>query len=534
METNYNPAYSLYKNSSDNPDKIALSVDNETYTYADLTSLAMKISAWIETFSLKRILRVGILARKSIDTIAGIMGTCWAGCIYVPLNPAWPKKRLAFLIKQSELNALIIDKSCINLLDDDISDIFPNHILSPMIKSNRNTNKDFVGTEFLEMMRTASVHPVFVLPDDIVYMMFTSGSTGTPKAVMVTAENVASMLQSVHKHFQFTDKDRFAQLADITFDQSVLEIFMTFFSGGGLHVIPPNQVMAPVKFIRDNELTVWISVPSIAGFMKKMNMLKPGVFPSLRISIFGGEALPATLARTWQKAAPNSIIENAYGPTEATVMCMSQKFKEDDTSCLTPTLENVAIGQPVGDTKVAIVDSNGQFTNIPGLNGELAISGPQVTAGYWQDEMLTKKRYLLRENSEHKKEVWYLTGDLVCKDKNGTFHFLGRVDNQVKVLGNRIETEEIETWLRKAAGCDTVAVIAWPIKDGSATHITGFVNGNINDIPTINRYLKEHLPPYMVPEKIIELDTLPLDTSGKVSKSTLISMLKNKQCPDFA
>jgi len=526
MDKNHNPAYPLYKNSSEHPDRIALTVDNETYTYADMTSLAMKISAWIETFSLKRILRVGILARRSIDTIAGIMGICWAGCIYVPLNPAWPKKRLALLIRQSELNALIIDKSCINLLDDDISETFPHHILSPMINSKRNTKKGFVGAEFLEMLRSPSRHPVFVLPEDIVYMMFTSGSTGTPKAVMVTAENVTAMLQSIHNHFQFTDRDRFAQLAETTFDQSVFEIFMAFFSGASIHVIPANQVMAPVKFIRENKLTVWISAPSIAGFMKKMNMLKPGVFPSLRISIFGGGALTATLAGTWQKAAPNSIIENVYGPTEATVMCMSQRFKEDDPSCLTSKLGTVAIGQPRGDTKATIVDKNGQFTDTPDLEGELALSGPQVTAGYWQDENLTKKRYLLHENSDHKKEIWYLTGDLVYKDKNGIFHYLGRTDNQVKVLGNRIGIEEIEACLRKAAGCDTVAVIAWPIKNGSASHITGFVNGNTNDIPAINRYMKEYLPSYMVPEKIIELDRLPLDTNGKVSRSALISMLE--------
>jgi len=224
METNHNPTYNLYKNSRANPDKIALSVDNKTYTYADLASFARKIATWIDTFSFKRILRVGILANRSIDAITGILGTCWAGCIYVPLDPAWPKQRLAFVIEQSDLNALIIDKKCINLLDDDISEIFPNHILSPMINGKTATKKSFVGIEFLNMLMTPSRYPVFILPEDIVSITFTSESTKNLKTETVTAEKMASMLQSRQEHDKITPRDILSQNAEMTFDQSIFEI----------------------------------------------------------------------------------------------------------------------------------------------------------------------------------------------------------------------------------------------------------------------------------------------------------------------
>jgi acyl-CoA synthetase (AMP-forming)/AMP-acid ligase II len=224
MEMNYNPTYNLYKNSHANPDKIALSVDNKTYTYIELASFARKIATWIDTFSFKRIIRVGVLAGRSIDAITGILGTCWAGCIYVPLNPAWPKKRIASVIEQSELNALIIDKNCINLLDDDISEIFPSHILSPMIHGKIDTKKSFVGIEFLNMLMTPSRYPVFILPEDIVSMTFMSGSTETLKTERVTAEKMASLLQSKQEHDQMTSRDILSQDAEMTFGQLIFEI----------------------------------------------------------------------------------------------------------------------------------------------------------------------------------------------------------------------------------------------------------------------------------------------------------------------
>ena len=348
--------------------------------------------------------------------------------------------------------------------------------------------------------------------------MFTSGTTGLPKGVMITTENVSPFLAAMQERYPFSAQDRVSQRHELSFDFSVLDLFITWLSGASLHVIPATQLLGPSRFIRERQLTVWFSVPSTVAFMRDMNMLTPGAFPSVRYSAFCGEPLPAASVRAWQQACPNSLIDNIYGPTEAhRRLPRSAVFAE--TLAVTQDLGTIAIGKPFVGMDAAIVDSTLHFLP-PGESGELALSGKQVARGYFQDEQRTAARFPSING-----KVWYLTGDLASQDAEGRFHHLGRTDNQVKVLGHRVELEEVEAHLRKICGRESVAAVAWPVINGSAEGIVAFVAGSTLSAAEIRKGMQGRAPKYMVPAQVRFLEKLPLSPNGKTDRKALTEML---------
>jgi acyl-coenzyme A synthetase/AMP-(fatty) acid ligase len=278
----------------------------------------------------------------------------------------------------------------------------------------------------------------------------------------------------------------------------------------------PLEMISPSRFIRSREISAWLSVPSIIATMRKTKALVPDSLPSLRLSWFCGEALPVGAAKAWSAAAPNSHVENIYGPTEATVACLWQPVAEP--VAVTPAREIVAIGVPYPGMEAAILD-DALRPLPPETPGEIALSGAQLAKGYFGQPELTKERFPVIDGKR-----WYLTGDLGMQDKDGLFHHLGRIDNQVKVLGNRIELEEVEMHLRAASGCDHVAAVAWPMRDGLAEGIVGFVAGD-RQPDEIRAVMRASVVGYMVPDTIHLVDTLPLNGNGKVDRKALAATL---------
>ncbi|HEY3973061.1 MAG TPA: amino acid adenylation domain-containing protein [Candidatus Sulfotelmatobacter sp.] len=518
MSTNL--ALPFCNNARNSPDRLALSVNQREFTYGELAELVERIAAWLQSRSSGEVKLVGILASRSWPAYAGLLGTCWAGAAYVPLNPDWPEQRLLNILQTTNLDALVVDDRGLKLLTSEVLQHAPKSILAPASSESFSLLTPPTTVAGFDALPAPDLGHLAksMTADDLAYVMFTSGTTGSPKGVMVSTGNVASFLAAMrYVDPEFSAADRVSQTYDLTFDPSVMDMFMTWSAGASLHVVPAGQLMGPSRFIRDHQLTCWFSVPSTIAFMRNLKMLTPGAFPSIRYSIFCGEPLPASAAELWQIAAPNSAIDNLYGPTEATVVCIGQRCTNPMT--VTEGRGTVATGKPFTGMSAAIVDASLNFL-APGEKGELALCGPQVAKGYFKDPQKTAARFPVID-----RRTWYLTGDLASQDSAGIFHHLGRIDNQVKVLGNRVEIEDVEAHLREACGVDSVSAIAWPITNGSAGGIVAFVAGSSVAAAEIRERMQRSVPKYMVPSEIRFVPHLPVSAAGKTDRKTLTAML---------
>jgi len=250
--------------------------------------------------------------------------------------------------------------------------------------------------------------------------------------------------------------------------------------------------------------------------------LEPGAFPTLRWSLFCGEALSASLAEAWQQAANNSVLENLYGPTEATIAITYYRWNPE-TSPAECVRGLVPIGWPFDGQQVCAV--NEDLTPVPvGESGELCLGGSQVTRGYLNDPEKTAKSFVRLKHTGD--QIWYRTGDLVRQDERGCLFYLGRRDFQVKVNGYRVELQEIDLVLREAARTELAVAIPWPLSDGSASGIVGVVSGSDPERDSdIIAACDKRLPRYMVPNRIYHFPQIPLNVNGKIDRGKITEML---------
>ncbi len=519
-----NLALAVFCHAKEQPAQPALVVDEKQYSYAELASAAGRIATWLKKGSTSgEPIRVGILAARSFETYAGILGAAWAGGTYVPLNPKQPASRLQFILEKAGLSAVIVDRRGAAHLKD-LKGALPRQVLlseevSAAVSASEVTSWSSLPTD------DDTTPPAAVAPDHVAYIIFTSGTTGVPKGVAVSVSNVKHFLACERAMYHLDPKDRVAQFFETSFDVSVSEMFACWDGGASLHVVPENKVMAPAGFLRQHEITYWQSVPSAIMVMNRLKQLRPNTFPALRVAIFGGEGFTLELAKAFQEAAPNCFVDNHYGPTEATVACTYQRLT--DPPVLTPERGTLSIGKPFAGTHAAIVGPAMNFLG-PDEIGELVLSGPQVALGYFGDDQQTARRFPTLDHPRLGRSRWYLSGDLAFYDNVGNFHHLGRVDNQVKVMGHRVELEEIESHLRAVCRTEEVAAVAWPVVNGQPAGIIAFVCGGGVEAAQVREELRGRMPAYMIPARVLPLEALPLSTNGKVDRHMLRSLLEQK------
>jgi non-ribosomal peptide synthetase component F len=468
---NYNLARRFSERVQEMPEVPAMWLDGRTFSYAELGDLSRRVAGWLERECIKAGSRVGILAGRGVTAYTGILGTCWAGCTWVPLNPSHPVDRLNNLLQRAQLDALIVDQAGASLLPG--LDL-PSRVLGP---------------------ETAGV--------------------------MITHAAIDHFLSAMQARYSIGPGDRVSQFFELTFDLSVFDVFMSLGFGATLCVLPESSRLGPASFISEQKLTVWFSVPSAMVLMDRFRQLQAGVFPDLRLSLFCGEPLPADPVANWMAAAPDSMVENLYGPTEATLACLLQSCSPD----IRVTTERgcVAIGHPYPGMQAAIMGSEGKIVRSGGEPGELLLAGPQLASGYWRDRSLTDERFMTLDGTR-----WYRSGDLARQDADGCFHHLGRIDNQVKIFGHRVELEEIDTHLRDACGCESAMAVAWPVQHGTAHGIVAFVAGSDLSVAEIREAMEKRVPEYMIPRQVKFIDTLPLSSNGKFDRNALVELLKTQ------
>jgi non-ribosomal peptide synthetase component F len=351
--------------------------------------------------------------------------------------------------------------------------------------------------------------------NDNAYLLYTSGSTGEPKGIVVSHENLNAFFNNVLPKYDITTSDRISQFFDFTFDPSIHDMFLAWNSGAVLVCVPDEHLIAPHKFIIQNDITFWSSVPSVGRFLRKLRVLKSGVFPQLRYTLFTGEALPFEVYSSWKEAASNSVIINGYGPTELT-MNISDFWIPDDLSLNDCYNGIVPIGFVFSDHIFVLMENDMISTD----KGELLISGPQQVNGYFNDPDRTKESFIYINNRRY-----YKTGDIVLSNIDG-LKYLGRLDNQVQIRGFRVELSEIEYALKIMRISESVA-IGYPRNTNIVERIVLFVANYGGTVSEIVSFLKDRLPEYMIPTNIVLVDSFPLTVNGKLDKNELYNRIND-------
>jgi amino acid adenylation domain-containing protein len=359
--------------------------------------------------------------------------------------------------------------------------------------------------------------------DDVAYLLFTSGSTGKPKGVPVKHSNIVYFLDIMQRRFSIEPEDRFSQTFAQTFDVSVFDLFMAWEHGASVHAMRQIDLLAPTKYINDGHLTVWFSVPSVVSLMRRKHVLRPGSMPTLRYSLFAGEPIPKRSAELWQEAAPHSAVENLYGPTELTIVCTGYRWDSERSSGECEN-ELVPMGRPFEGLCALVVGAEGEI-QAENEEGELCIAGPQTVPGYWLDEEKTRERFVEIPLSDTVRKRFYRTGDRVVRRPNGVYHYRGRMDQQVKVMGFRVELSEVEGVLCQDPAVISAVAFGWPVVEGRATGIVAYVAGNGVDVRQLLERTAHRLPPYMVPREVRVLDAMPLNVNGKIDRQALLERL---------
>jgi non-ribosomal peptide synthetase component F len=344
--------------------------------------------------------------------------------------------------------------------------------------------------------------------------------------VGVTHANALHYLDVMGARYGLTGDDRCSQTFDQTFDLAVHDLFMTWNAGACLYAMQPIELLAPTRFVAKHGITCWFSVPSAPALALKKNLLKPGSMPTLRLSLFCGEPLPAATAAVWQAAAPDSIVENIYGPTELTIACFAYRW-DSETSPAESVNGIVSIGRPLPGLGAIVVD-DGLAQVADGEVGELLVCGPQTTPGYWLDEKKTAERFVQLSLSGTRAKRFYRTGDRVVRQCTGDYAYIGRVDHQIKVMGFRVELAEVEAALLRQPGVAQAVAIGWPVEDGRALGIVGFVLGDAAESDAMRRELATMLPEYMVPARVLAVEEFPLNANGKVDRKQLADQLDER------
>lgn len=516
---------------NNSPNQTALSVGNRSQTYAELGKRALSVRQTLNSDVSPSANRIGLLVGDSIDAYSSILGILFSGRAYVPMNPEHPAKRNRQIIEDAELQVIIVDESGVEKLPAILENINqPSTVLyaQNVEKTECPELGSQIDTEEIHNIHNGSTDVNQLSPDDIqditstdtAYILFTSGSTGRPKGVPITHRNVRSYIEFIREKYEFDSSDRFSQFFDLTFDLSVHDMFVCWGVGGSLYIVSKEDQMAPGRFISDNEITVWFTVPSTAMFMSQFGQMQPDTYPNLRYSFFCGEALSGRLASKWQKAAPNTIVENLYGPTEATIATSRYRWVADESL---EHCENgiVPIGRVFPHQQRKILDENGDVV-VQGQEGELCVAGPQVFNGYLNRPQANNESFVEADGTK-----WYRTGDLVREDNSGCLHFISRIDNQIQIRGHRVELLEIEATIRDIVDTEMVATVGWPIEEGIAQSIQTFIvsESNINSDNIISE-CEGLLPDYMVPKEIHLIEEMPLNVNGKIDRKQLENRLE--------
>jgi amino acid adenylation domain-containing protein/non-ribosomal peptide synthase protein (TIGR01720 family) len=476
------------------PDAIALIFAGERLSYQELDQRANRLAHYLRSLGVTRGARVGICLPRGMDLIICLLGILKAGAAFLPLDPEYPKERLAYMIADAQ----------------------PELVLTyPQI------------TQIIQTTSVPRVESVETSGADLAYIIYTSGSTGQPKGVMISHCAISNQMQWFAREFPLLASDRTLLNHSISFDAAVGEVFQPLITGAGLVIVPPDRqydIDYLVQLIREEQVMVLDFVPTLFKALIEDGRIRD--CGSIRRAISSGEALSVALRDGVYRLLPQVELANLYGPTEASITAIYCRPERDERT--------VAIGRPVANTQVYILDENLEPLP-PGIAGEIYIGGDSLAWGYLNRPQLTAEKFIPDPFSLKAGARLYKTGDMGRYSAKGNVEYIGRVDTQVKVRGFRIELGEIEAHLRNHTAVRDAVVILRDEAEGDK-RLIAYVVCHQQQACTpdeLRAYLKNELPEYMLPAAVVLLDALPLTGSGKVDVRALPAPEEIKKEEDY-
>jgi amino acid adenylation domain-containing protein len=483
------------------PDTVAVVFEQQRLTYRELNRRANRVAHALVAAGVGPDSFVGVAMERSVEMVVALLAVLKAGAAYVPLEPTYPRERLAYILQDAGLTILLTQSKLRNLFAQNDLRVF-----------SLDADEDLL-TSYSDENPASAVRPTSAM-----YMIYTSGSTGRPKGVVNIHHAVNNRLHWMQQAYQLTQDDRVLQKTPFSFDVAVWEFFWPLLNGARLVVARPGGQQDPAylaALIQEQQITTLHFVPS----MLQAFLDQPGVerCTSLKRVICSGEALSAELQKRFFEIS-NADLYNLYGPTEAAIDVTHWHCQRGNDD------KSVPIGRPIANTQIYILNRAMQPVPI-GVSGELYIGGVGLARGYFNRPELTAEKFVRDPFSDQPGARLFKSGDLARYRSDGAIEFLGRIDSQVKMRGVRIELGEIEAVLAQHPQIKDVVVTAREDKPGNKRLVAYLVLMQTDEqrvgIEELRAYLKEHLPQDMLPAAFVFLDAIPVNSNGKADRAAL-------------
>lgn len=495
------PVHRLFEAQAERaPASIALICEDQKLSYHELNQRANQLAQYLQKRGVGPEVRVGLCMDRSIEMVVSLLGILKAGGAYVPLDPTYLRERLAFMLEDTQAPVVLTTQTFLATLPP-----FGGACLC------LDTDWPSISAEPSENLKGGAG------AGHLAYVMYTSGSTGKPKGVQVLHRNITRLVIGT-SYADLDETKTFLHLAPISFDASTFEIWGALLHGARC-VLAPEGVLSLSylgKLISTHQVTtLWLT----AALFNTVIDEAPDILRPVRQVLTGGEALSVTHIRRALDLLPATEFINGYGPTEGTTFTCCYPIPRS----LDAQLTSIPIGRPISNTRVYIVDTHLRPVPI-GVPGELLIGGDGLASGYLHRPDLTREKFIADPWSHDPDARLYKTGDLVRWRADGTIEFLGRLDDQIKISGHRIEPGEIETMLRQHPHVGDAVVVARedsPSQKRMVAYLVPKQSDSVTPVGEVWSWLREQLPAYMVPTAMMWLSRLPVTPVGKVDRHAL-------------
>ncbi len=483
------------------PNNVAIVFEDLKMTYKELNEKANQLANYLKTQNLSSEDIICVLLDKSIEMIIAILAVLKNRCAYLPIDMDFPKERIDYIIKDSKSKILLTSTKLINKSNPSIKSIC---IDLDMV----NIYGDNYSKENLEAIGRSH---------DLAYIMYTSGSTGNPKGVMIENKNVVRLVKNTN-FIEFKENDKILQTGSIVFDACTFEIWGALLNGLELYIIKKNELLDASllqDYILKNDISIlWVTAPLLNQLCEE----NPHIFNSVNTLLTGGDILSPKHISMLKSANKKLSIINGYGPTENTTFSCCYNIENVSDS-------SIPIGKPIANSTCYIISQDGIIQPI-GIPGELWVGGDGVGRGYFNNIELSKEKFI--NSPFDSTERIYKTGDLVKWLPDGNIEFLGRIDNQIKIRGFRVELSEITAKISEFEDIKEAFTIFDIVNDEKCI-CSYIVSSKKIDIYKLKEYLKEFLPLYMIPKYFMQVENLPINQNGKINKNLLPKFINIKE-----